>query len=108
MVAGNFAYDFLHANLSFPGRNTTFDFINQEANPITEGVMKFNKLIEYLESKKLEKVWISDDMTGITGRVQYDSKTNQIVGLVLPLNRNSVPMTLSFPANSAKDIENYF
>lgn len=47
-------------------------------------------------------------MTGITGRVQYDSATNQIVGHVLPLNSDSVPVSYSFPATSAKVIEEYF
>lgn len=36
-------------------------------------------------------VWISEDGTRITGRLQYDPGSNQIVGLLLPLDENGLP-----------------
>lgn len=31
-------------------------------------------------------VWLSEDLTCISNKVQYDPSTNQIVGLLLPLD----------------------
>lgn len=50
------------------------------------------------------KVWISQDATRCTGKVQYNSKTNELVGLVLPTNKNSMPIANSFQADSLEDI----
>lgn len=53
-------------------------------------------------------MWVSEDATVMSGQVQYDPTTNQVVGLVLPLNENSMPLTYFFKATSAKAMEHYF
>ncbi|KAF5298551.1 hypothetical protein FQA39_LY11752 [Lamprigera yunnana] len=63
----------------------------------------------FLVDKNLPlKVWISEDATRITGRIQYDASTNQIVGLVQkPNSLTGFPDTFSYPSESASQIENF-
>lgn len=51
---------------------------------------------------------ISEDATRITNRVQYDSKSNQLVGFVLPLNENGMPITFKFPARNSDEFFFHF
>jgi hypothetical protein len=53
-------------------------------------------------------VAVSEDGTRITSRIEYDSKNNQLVGLVAPLDRNGIPKKLYFSASSAKQIVKFF
>lgn len=52
-------------------------------------------------------VAVSEDATRIITRVEYDHSTNQLVGLVSPLDENGMPKKLFFPAKSASLIVNY-
>lgn len=74
-----------------------------------EGELRCKQLNEYLEHLKLKKiVWLSEDATGIVLKIEYDPSTNQIIGLVLPLNSETgIPISFSFMANSAADIQKY-
>lgn len=61
---------------------------------INEGELRCKELLEYLNKMGVEKkVWLSEDATAITPKLTYDSKANQIVGLLLPLNRDGLPHT---------------
>lgn len=53
-------------------------------------------------------VWISEDATRITGRVQYDSLSNELIGFVLPLSSNGMPVRGIYKARSAREIEEHF
>lgn len=54
-------------------------------------------------------VHISEDATRIVGRVEYDAKTNQIIGFVLPIKANNgLPIPFSYPAKSSEDIIAHF
>lgn len=53
-------------------------------------------------------MWLRGDATRITGRVQYDSPSNQLIGIVLPFDDNGMPVAFSFPATSAKAIHDHF
>ncbi|KAF5282273.1 hypothetical protein FQA39_LY17635 [Lamprigera yunnana] len=68
-----------------------------------------SKLKVFLVDKNLPlKVWISEEPTRITARIQYDASTNQIVGLVQkPNSLTGFPDTFSYPAESASQIENF-
>lgn len=55
------------------------------------------------------KVNLSEDATRIVGRVQYDSRTNQIVGFTLPTNRKTgMPIPFSFRARNITEIMQHF
>ncbi|KAK3930889.1 8-amino-7-oxononanoate synthase [Frankliniella fusca] len=53
------------------------------------------------------KVHISEDGTSVNGRVQYDIKTNQLVGFV-PKLINGLPVSNGFPATSATQMQSHF
>ncbi|CAG9820579.1 unnamed protein product [Phaedon cochleariae] len=73
-----------------------------------EGVFDYDGLCKYLEDRNLPKVvWISEDGTRVTGRIEYDSKSNKLVGFTLPLI-DGLPKTNTFIATSAKAIQDYF
>lgn len=64
-------------------------------------------MAEYLHILKApKKVWISEDASGIVSTVSFDSRTNQLIGLVLPTNyRTGMPTPFSFTPQSLKEIE---
>lgn len=60
-----------------------------------------------MEERNLQKVvWLSEDFTRITGKIEYDVNTNKVVGFVMPLV-NGLPKRNAFLAKTAKDIEGY-
>ncbi|KAK3917588.1 Bifunctional aspartokinase/homoserine dehydrogenase 2, chloroplastic [Frankliniella fusca] len=78
----------------------------KSTNHIVEGEFRFPELVQYLEDRKLGKeIWLSDDGTRIKVQVQYDTRTNQLVGLVPQLDRNGLPKVSSFVADSAENIK---
>lgn len=76
---------------------------------IIEGELRCQKLVKYLKKTNSPKsVFLSEDGSGIVKKIVYDSRSNQLVGLVLPLNEsNGMPKLFSFEAKSAADIEEY-
>lgn len=62
----------------------------------------------FLEERSLPKyIWIGEDATRINGKIEYDSKTNNLIGFTLPLC-NGLPVVNSFEAISAKNIFDFF
>lgn len=77
--------------------------------PIREGEFRFAELKTYLQERSLPMaVWISEDGTRITCRVQYNSRFNQVVGFVLPFDDNGLPIVGTFAATSSEKIREYF
>jgi hypothetical protein len=52
-------------------------------------------------------VWISQDATTITGKIEYNSKNNTVVGFEIP-QENGLPKTNFFEATSAQKIQDFF
>lgn len=51
------------------------------------------------------KIFVCEDASGIISKVTYDSVSNQLIGVLLPLNTdNGMPKILSFNAESAEQI----
>lgn len=110
-VGGRSLYETLEKNLqgSLPSISTVERAIRNYNEPIKEGEFRFHQLQKYLEDRALPNtVWISEDATRITGKVQYDPRFNQISGFTLPLNEQGVPVCDSYPATYSKEIEDYF
>lgn len=109
MLAGRIAYETLCKNIPLPSLSSISRYLQEKGPTIIEGNLRSTELLEYLEKRKLPlQVWLSEDATRVTGRIQYDSKTNQLVGFVLPLDGNGMPIQMSFMARSAKEIEDHF
>lgn len=81
-------------------------YINQNKSKVIEGELRIKELNHYLDSQKLEKcVWISEDATAIVTKVEYDPKSNQMVGIVLPINSSTgMPIPFSYLATSEAEI----
>lgn len=81
-------------------------YINKNKPIITEGELRIKDLNHYLECLNLEKyVWLSEDATGIVAKVEFDQKSNQMVGLVLPTDQVSgMPITYKYLALNEEEI----
>lgn len=102
MLGGRLLYETIYMNLPLPSPTSVGRYLHDNGPEIIEGVMRCSQLKKYLEERNLPMVvWVSEDGTRITGRLQYDPGTNQIVGLLLPLDENGMPKSKSFMATNA-------
>lgn len=112
MIAGPLSYDTIQRNLpgALPSLSSTNRYVQKMNCRLIEGIPRFDELKLYLEARNLPNIIsLSEDATRIVGRVQYDRKTNQVIGFVQPLNRrNGMPVPFLFPARNAKEIMGYF
>lgn len=83
------------------------NYIHKRKENITEGELRCEGLAAYL--KKLNapsQIWLSEDASGIVSKVEYDNKTNQLIGLVQPTSQNTgMPIPFSFVPQTVTDIE---
>lgn len=112
LLSGPTAYKSLQMNLDgcFPSISTTNRYIHRSDHAIVEGVLRTDELSAYLEARK-QPMWVvlSEDATRVDNRLQYDSRTNQIIGFVLPINQeNGMPIPFCFKARSANEILQHF
>lgn len=78
----------IHAILNCPVR-----CVNDLKTRVVEGELRTKELMKYLDAHKTEKiVWISEDATAIISKIKYDPITNQLVGVLLPFNKNGNPI----------------
>lgn len=109
IIGGRILYDTLAANLPLPSISTVSRMINSQADSLIEGRCRGEELKQFLRARNLTShVWLSEDATRITGRIQYDSRSNQLIGFVLPFDINGMPVAFSFTATSAKAIQDHF
>lgn len=109
-VGGKLLYQTLHENMKsvLPSISCLNKYIKKTSDRIEEGVFDYDGVEEFLQKRNLPKtVWISEDATRVTGRIEYDSKTNKLVGFTMPL-RDGIPNTNAFLATSAKTMCSYF
>lgn len=109
-MGGRMMYEILHANLrnALPSISTINRFIEKSRTKTEEADFDFDGLLQFLEERNLPKiVCISEDGTRITGKIEYDSKSNKVVGFVLPLN-NGLPQRDTFVATSEVAIRSFF
>lgn len=103
MLGGRLCYETLYMNLPLPSPTTIGRYLHDNGPEVIEGVMRCSQLKKFLEDRQLPMtVWVSEDGTRFTSRLQYDPGTNQIVGLLLPIDKNGMPVAKSFLATSAK------
>lgn len=111
IVGGPFVYNFIHSNMvkSMLSASRVEKVLMKISKPVVEGHFRFLELKEFLVKNDLPlKVWISEDGTRIVQKFLYDVASNQIIGPVLPLSDNGVPIVNSFPATSAAIIAHHF
>jgi len=109
IVGGRILYDTLAANLPLPSVSTICCTINAYSGSFVEGACRVTDFKQFLQVRNLTSlVWLSEDATRITGRIQYDSSTNQLIRFVLPFDDQGMPIAFSFTASSAKSIQDHF
>lgn len=112
MVGGKLAFETLQSNFlsALPSESTTRKYISETNDHVSEGVLRSIELLDYLKTRNLPfVVSLSEDATRISGRIQYDSKSNEIIGFVLPINKQTgMPIAHSFPARNAEEIFSHF
>lgn len=85
-------YELLQRNAGFPSRSTVLRRLGAE-EPIVEGQLQTKQVSENLERLKLSKyIWISVDETKIQPAITYDSRSDSIMGLKLPVDVNQMPV----------------
>lgn len=89
LVGGRLLYETLQLNLPLPSVHTVLKFLNDSPS-IVEGELRSTELARFLvENNYKNQIWLSEDATKIVSRIKYNSKTNNIIGLVLPLNNET-------------------
>ena len=108
---GSTGYQLLHKNMpeALPSLSTVQREAAKQFNPLSEGEFAFDQLSAYLESYNAPRiVSISEDATRVITRIEYDSNSNKLVGFVLPLDTEYLPIGGSFLATSFDGIEQMF
>lgn len=112
MIAGPLAYETLQRNLelSLPSISSVNRYIRRMNTNIIEGVLRTEELLNYLQERNLPLIIaISEDATRLTGTVQYDARTNQLMGFALPIkSENGMPIPFSFNARNADEMMQHF
>lgn len=112
ILGGPLLYETIQSNLklALPSLDTTNRFIRKMEGAMIDGCLRSVELLKYLTDRNLPLVVsISEDATRIDGRIQYDSKTNQVSGFVLPLdNQTGMPIPFSFKARNATEMLKHF
>lgn len=108
MICGRLGYNTIQRTLQgvLPSIVSTNRYMKASDCSIVEGEVRSKELLEYLESHGLPLVVvISEDGTRVVGRIQYASSSNQIIGFVLPINKQTgMPITCAYPAKNAQEI----
>lgn len=83
--------------------------INTDKERIIEGELRCKQLAQYLEDSNVPKsIFLSKDASGILKKIVYDSRSDQMIGLVLPINKkNGMLQTMTFRAESAERMKEY-
>jgi hypothetical protein len=94
-----------------PYQNQTYFtvfLITDSGARIKEGLVRVKELEVFLQTRKLPKfIWMSEDGTRITPRVQYDNIDGEIIGLSLPTAANGLPIVSHFKVNSANQMKEF-
>ena len=108
---GSSGYELLHKNM--PEALSSLSTVKREAakryTPLIEGEFSFDQLVTHLEAYSASRVVsISEDATRVISRVEYDQTKDKLVGFVLPLDKDLLPLSGSFQATSLSTIEAMF
>lgn len=84
-------------------------YIRKFTPRIGEGEIRAVELNDYLSKFKLPKVvWLSEDATGISSKIEYDTATSQLIGQVLPIDkRTGIPIPNTYMARSYEEIKEH-
>ena len=93
--------ELLHQNMpeALPSLSLIRKEMRKSYSKLTEGEFRFDKLSAHLDAYKSPRIIsISEDATCIICRIEYDANGDKLVGFVLPVDDNFLPITDSFYA----------
>ncbi|KAK3929383.1 hypothetical protein KUF71_018020, partial [Frankliniella fusca] len=108
---GRKMYETLQANApkSIPSLSTVLKWQGRVMEPVQEGQCRWEELSKYLDDEHLPRIiTVSEDGTRITGQIEYDCKSNLLVGFAPPLDSRGLPDTSGFLATGEKAMEAMF
>lgn len=112
ILAGPYCYETLQKNLemALPSLTTINRYIRDSSGDVVDGKLRSEELFHFLNERNLPLiVSVSEDSTRIDGRIQYDFRSNQVVGFPLPIDQaTGMPIPYSFEAKDTTSIYNYF
>ena len=100
---GSSGYKLLRKNMpeTLPSLSTVKQEAAKRYTPLIEGEFSFDQLVTHLEAYSASRVVsISEDATRVISGVEYDQTKDKLVGFVLPLDKDSLPLSGSFQATS--------
>lgn len=105
---GKAAYEFDHENSFSPSIRTCQRHLNRLNRGIEPDCLRLQDFLKFLETNNLPKVFVlSEDATRITGGIGYDTRRDQVYGLVSPIGPDGMPMKSFFPASSPMKVIEY-
>lgn len=112
LLSGPLAYKTLHANSIgvIPSISTINKYIHRPDHGLIEGQLRNEELLVYLRERN-QPLWVSlsEDATRIDNRIEYCPRSNQLIGFVLPMNKeNGMPIPFAYKADSAVNIIEHF
>lgn len=109
-VGGRLLYETLQSNLvnSLPSISSLNRFISLKKDVVVEGEYRFKQLKTFLTERDLPLcIWVSEDATRLTSKIEYDSISNKIVGFVLPFSNGETNVN-AYLATSTTKIAEFF
>jgi hypothetical protein len=107
MLGGRQTYELLRDNLGLPSCETVLNEMSK-VEEIEEGVLQINLAKQVMDKKKLPPyVFLSEDDTRIIKRLRYNSKSDVVMGLEIPVDENGIPYKNFFKFTSIKTVLEY-
>ena len=88
--------------------------VHNEYEVMHEGEFRFDQLLNHINSYKCARVIvIGEDATRLVARIDYDPETNRLVGFVLPVGKDGLPiidghLAISFQSIKFRNIKIHF
>ncbi|CAF4814820.1 unnamed protein product [Rotaria socialis] len=108
-LGGRNVYQLLRLNLpgAFPSIPTLESYNKEYCTRIEEGDFRFDELSSYLNKINCSYAYISEDCTGVIGKIQYDVASNSFIGFCPELN-NGVPMLRQYQTDDLLLLEEWY
>lgn len=107
VLGGRRVYESLSKNFAFPSVSTVLQHLYFQSPPI-EADFCFGEFAEFNKNTvNVPYVWVAEDDTRLSEGLSYSSQEDVVVGFVLPLGEDGVPIKGKFKFTSIDDVKNY-
>ena len=107
ILAGIYAYEYIRMNLKFllPSIKTVKNFYTH--NPYAEARFRYDESKANLDSIQCRFIYLSEDYSPITPRIEYDSNSNSFHGFVTPII-DGIPIEKPFNCQTFEELKFLF